>query len=133
MGGIDVYRPITEQTTTADHRPFRGNVYKTHQINKDASTGENPYIINEQGHIQDTLVSSTDNIYRRNYKKANNINLDGDIESQMDASWNNDTTERSSTDMETVKIDKWNQTLINIKILFTHLILMKCMITEILR
>ena len=24
--------------------------------------------------------------------------------------WNNDTTERSSTDMETVKIDKWNQT-----------------------
>ena len=82
----DVYRPITEQTTTADHRPFRGNVYKTHQINKDASPGENPYIINEQGHIQDTLVSVSDNIYRRNYKKANNINfLDGDIESQMDS------------------------------------------------
>ena len=30
----DVYRPVTEQTTTADHRPFRGNVYKTHQINR---------------------------------------------------------------------------------------------------
>ena len=29
----DVYRPITEQTTTSDHRPFRGNVYKTHKIN----------------------------------------------------------------------------------------------------
>ena len=108
----DVYRPITEQTTTSDHRPFRGNVYKTQKINPDASPGENPYIINEQGHIQDTLVSTSDNIYRRNYKKANNINfLDGDIESQMDASWNNDTTEKSSTDMETVSIDKWNQTV----------------------
>ena len=55
-------------------------------------------------------MSTSDNIYRRNYKKANNINfLDGDIESQMDASWKEDTTERSETDEEAVKIDKWNQ------------------------
>ena len=107
----DVYRPITEQTTTADHRPFRGNVYKTPQINQDAGPGENPYIIDEQGHIKDTLVSSSDNIYRRNYKKSNNINfLDGDIESQMDTKWNSDTTEKSILDQEAVKIDKWNQT-----------------------
>ena len=107
----DVYRPITEQTTTADHRPFRGNVYKTPQIDQDAGPGENPYIIDEQGHIKDTLVSSSDNIYRRNYKKANNINfLDGDIESQMDTKWNSDTTEKSILDQEAVKIDKWNQT-----------------------
>ena len=107
----DVYRPITEQTTTADHRPFRGNVYKTPQIDQDAGPGENPYIIDEQGHIKDTLVSSSDNIYRRNYKKSNNINfLDGDIESQMDTKWNSDTTEKSILDQEAVKIDKWNQT-----------------------
>ena len=107
----DVYRPITEQTTTADHRPFRGNVYKTPQIDQDAGPGENPYIIDEQGHIKDTLVKSSDNIYRRNYKKANNINfLDGDIESQMDTKWNSDTTEKSILDQEAVKIDKWNQT-----------------------
>ena len=107
----DVYRPITEQTTTADHRPFRGNVYKTPQIDQDAGPGENPYIIDEQGHIKDTLVKSSDNIYRRNYKKANNINfLDGDIESQMDTKWNSDTTEKSSQDTMNVKIDKWNQT-----------------------
>jgi sulfatase modifying factor 1 len=107
----DVYRPITEQTTTADHRPFRGNVYKTPKINQDAGPGENPYIIDEQGHIKDTLVSSSDNIYRRNYKKSNNINfLDGDIESQMDTKWNSDTTEKSILDQEAVKIDKWNQT-----------------------
>ena len=105
----DVYRPITEQTTTADHRPFRGNVYKTPQIDQDAGPGENPYIIDEQGHIKDTLVKSSDNIYRRNYKKANNINfLDGDIESQMDTKWNSDTTEKSSQDTENVKIDKIN-------------------------
>ena len=105
----DVYRPITEQTTTADHRPFRGNVYKTPQIDQDAGPGENPYIIDEQGHIKDTLVKSSDNIYRRNYKKANNINfLDGDIESQMDTKWNDIKTEKSSQDTENVKIDKIN-------------------------
>ena len=105
----DVYRPITEQTTTADHRPFRGNVYKTPQIDQDAGPGENPYIIDEQGHIKDTLVSSSDNIYRRNYKKANNVNfLDGDIESQMDTKWNDIKTEKSSQDTENVKIDKIN-------------------------
>ena len=105
----DVYRPITEQTTTADHRPFRGNVYKTHQIDQNAGPGENPYIIDEQGHIKDTLVNSSDNIYRRNYKKANNINfLDGDIESQMGTKWNDNKTEKSSQDTENVKIDKIN-------------------------
>ena len=105
----DVYRPITEQTTTADHRPFRGNVYKTPQIDQDAGPGENPYIIDEQGHIKDTLVKSSDNIYRRNYKKANNVNfLDGDIESQMDTKWNDNKTEKSSQDTENVKIDKIN-------------------------
>ena len=105
----DVYRPITEQTTTSDHRPFRGNVYKTPQINQDAGPGENPYIIDEQGHIKDTLVKSSDNIYRRNYKKANNVNfLDGDIESQMDTKWNDNKTEKSSQDTENIKIDKIN-------------------------
>jgi len=105
----DVYRPITEQTTTADHRPFRGNVYKTQQIDQNAGPGENPYIIDEQGHIKDTLVNSSDNIYRRNYKKANNVNfLDGDIESQMGTKWNDNKTEKSSQDTENVKIDKIN-------------------------
>ena len=30
-------------------------------------------LINEQGHIQDTLVNENDNIYRRNYKKSQTI------------------------------------------------------------
>ena len=106
----DVYRPITEQTSTEDHRPYRGNVFTTQQLNPDAGPGENPYIIDEQGHIKDTLVDVADNVYRRNYKKANNINfLDGDIESQMSSQWNNDTSEQSVIDNSKVSIDKWNQ------------------------
>ena len=105
----DVYRPIIEESFT-DHRPFRGNVYSTKQINQDAGPGENPYIVDEQGHIKDTLINPADNVYRRNYKKANNINyLDGDIESQMGNQWNSDTTEESIVDQRNVSIDKWNQ------------------------
>ena len=34
-------------------------------------------------------VDDADNVYRRNYKKSDNINyLDGDIESQMGIDWN---------------------------------------------
>ena len=32
---MDVYRPVIEQTTTADHRSFRGNVYKTDSLDSD--------------------------------------------------------------------------------------------------
>ena len=101
----DVYRPIIEQTSTTDHRPFRGNIFTTQQ--KDEN-GE--FIIDPQGYIKDTLVNSLSNIYRRNYKKANNINyLDGDIESQMNSNWSTDTSETSTIDKSKVKIDKWNQ------------------------
>ena len=83
MGDL-MFIDLLQNKHNNDHRPFRGNVYKTFIKNENGS--ENPYEVDEQGHIKDTLVSSSDNIYRRNYKKANNINfLDGDIESQMDA------------------------------------------------
>ena len=108
----DVYRPITEQTTTADHRPFRGNVFKKHKEKND----DGNYEIDSLGHIVQTNVNSSDNIYRRNYKKANNINyLDGDIESQMNTTWNTDTSETSDIDKSTVNIDKWNQKVIKYK------------------
>ena len=106
----DVYRPITEQTTTADHRPFRGNIYETPKINTDAAPGENPYLIDSLGHIAQTEVNEDDNIYRRNYKKSNNINyLDGDIESQLNADWGNEIEETSETDNASVQIDKRNK------------------------
>lgn len=102
----DVYRPITELTTTTDNNPYRGNVFSTKKRNSNASPGENPYIIDQQGRVIDTLVDPSDNIYRRNYKRSNNINyLDGDIESQMGGTIS-DTEENGSVDNENIIIDK---------------------------
>ena len=105
----DVYRPITELTTTTDNNPYRGNVFATKKRDSEASPGENPYIIDKQGRVVDTLVDPSDNIYRRNYKRSNNINfLDGDIESQMGGTIN-DTEENGSVDNENIVIDKRNK------------------------
>jgi len=100
----DVYRPVTEQTATTDHRPFRGTVFKTHK-KKDA-TGNYP--MDSLGHIVQIEVNSSKNELRRNYKKSNNINfLDGDIESQMWTS-TKDTSESSSEDKSKIDLDKRN-------------------------
>ena len=32
---MDVYRPVIEQTSTADHRSFRGNVFQTYKTDSD--------------------------------------------------------------------------------------------------
>ena len=54
-------------------------------------------------------VDEQGNVYRRNYKKSDNINyLDGDIESQMGIDWNNFLNEKMEADTAKVKIDKWN-------------------------
>jgi len=100
----DVYRPITEQTTTSDHRPFRGNIFKKHKDKND--NGE--YDIDSLGHIVQTEVNPDENIYRRNYKMADNINyLDGDIESQMGRT-TKDVDENSDEDRSKIDIDKRN-------------------------
>ena len=50
------------------------------------------------------------NVYRRNYKKSDNINYnDGDIESQMGIDWNTFLNETAIADTARVRIDKWNQ------------------------
>ena len=49
---MDVYRPITEQTTTTDHRPFRGNIFTQYQTDEDGN-----FIVDEQGYIKDTVVN----------------------------------------------------------------------------
>ena len=106
----DVYRPVSEQAGTSDHRPFRGNVYTTQAKDSDAGPGENPYMYDSLGHIKRTTVDPSDNVYRRNYKKSNNINyLDGDIESQMTTGWDTIQEERSDMDKNTVDLDKRNK------------------------
>lgn len=101
---MDVYRPIIEQTTTADHGSFRGNVYKTDSLDSDGMV-----VFDDLGRAIKGDVNVQENAYRRNYKKADNINyLNGDIESQMGIDWNNFLDETAEADTSKVKIDKWN-------------------------
>ena len=65
---MDVYRAEIEQTSTNDHRKFRGNVYKEYNTTEDGIP-----IINEiDGRIEKRDIDETDpaNIYRRNYKES---------------------------------------------------------------
>jgi sulfatase modifying factor 1 len=103
---MDVYRPVIEQTTLADHRSFRGNVYTTQKTDEDGFIAEKDSL----GRITMVPVDVQGNVYRRNYKKSDNINyLDGDIESQMGIDWNNFLEETTTSDTARVQIDKWNQ------------------------
>ena len=103
---MDVYRPVIEQTSGTDHRPFRGSVFKTQKRDEDGFIEEKDSL----GRITMVDVDVQDNVYRRNYKKADNINYnDGDIESQMGIDWNNFLDESSEADTASVRIDKWNQ------------------------
>ena len=102
---MDVYRPVIEQTASADHRSFRGNVYLTQERDEDGFVAEKDSL----GRIKMVPVDVQGNTYRRNYKKADNINYgDGDIESQMGIDWNNFLNEKAESDTSKVKIDKWN-------------------------
>ena len=70
----------------------------------------------------------------KNYKKSDNINyLDGDIESQMGIDWNTFLDETSDKDTSKVKIDKWNQSVTNMKTTQEPETVLKCMTTEILQ
>ena len=103
---MDVYRPEIEQTTISDHRNFRGNVYTTQKTDEDGFIAEKDSL----GRITMIPVDVQGNIYRRNYKKSDNINyLDGDIESQMGIDWNSFLEEITTSDTARVQIDKWNK------------------------
>ena len=103
---MDVYRPVIEQTTTADHRSFRGNVYQTDSLDSDGMI-----VFDDLGKAIQVNVNVQDNAYRRNYKKSDNINyLNGDIESQMGVNWNDLLEETAASDTGKVNIDKWNKT-----------------------
>jgi len=102
---MDVYRAEIEQTSTTDHRNFRGNVYYTDALDDDGQA-----MVDSLGRIIQVPVDEKGNAYRRNYKKSDNINyLDGDIESQMGADWRKDLDETTTADTARVDIDKWNQ------------------------
>lgn len=80
---MDVYRPSTPSDAN-DINPFRGNVYMTKVLDADGMIAEKDSL----GRITYREVTVEDNINRRNYRQADNINyLDGDLESQLGDSW----------------------------------------------
>jgi sulfatase modifying factor 1 len=80
---MDVYRPNTPGDA-GDINPYRGNVYVTKVLDSDGMIAEKDSL----GRITYREVTVEDNINRRNYRQADNINyLDGDLASQLTDTW----------------------------------------------
>ncbi len=92
---LDVYRPLSHEDVS-DISPFRGNIFKTPK--KDYQGFLVPK--DSLGRIQYRDVTIDENINRRNYRKANNINYrDGDLESTISNDWKNQTGNQNTTDL----------------------------------
>ena len=71
---MDVYRPLSPEDKS-DFNPVRGNVFKTAQRDEEGAIAEKDSL----GHIPLRSVTEEENVDRRNYTKADNINyLDAD-------------------------------------------------------
>ncbi len=76
---FDVYRPLSFEDVE-DFRPFRGNVFTKKVLDQEGYIAEKDSL----GRIRHEKVSEEENVDRRNYSKANNINyLDGDYSSSV--------------------------------------------------
>jgi gliding motility-associated lipoprotein GldJ len=74
---MDVYRPLSPEDVS-DFRAFRGNVYKTVVRNEDNTVSDKDSL----GRIKFRNVTEEESAERRNYRKADNIDVfDGDKES----------------------------------------------------
>ncbi len=78
---LDVYRPMSTEDMT-DFNPFRGNVYKKKKVDSDGLIQEKDSL----GRVVYEDVTVEENVTRRNYRKANNINyIDGDYSSVLNS------------------------------------------------
>ena len=76
---MDVYRSLTNEDSD-DFRAFRGNYYETYVKDEWGYVAE----VDSLGRMQKRPVTLEENLNRRNYKKADNINIvDGDLESSI--------------------------------------------------
>jgi len=70
----DVYRPLSPEDKS-DFNPYRGNVFQTAQRDEEGTIAEKDSL----GHIPMRNVTEEENVDRRNYTKADNMNyLDAD-------------------------------------------------------
>ncbi len=71
---MDVYRPLSPEDKS-DFNPYRGNVFQTAQRDEEGTIAEKDSL----GHIPMRNVTEEENVDRRNYTKADNMNyLDAD-------------------------------------------------------
>ena len=83
---MDVYRKTVQPVGADDMDPFRGNIYRTPELDED-----NEVFIGDDGQIRYKEVDFQAN--RRNYRQANNVNyLDGDRASNLD-NWQDEVDE----------------------------------------
>ena len=83
---LDVYRPLSSEDVD-DYRPFRGNIFTKKKVDFEGILVEKDSL----GRIQYEEVTDEENLTRRNYRKANNINYrDGDQMSIITNDWLND-------------------------------------------
>ena len=76
---MDIYRPMVDPNTS-DLNPFRGNVFETWERDEDRFIVEKDSL----GNIIKRNETVEENLNRRNYNKADNINyLDGDYDSRV--------------------------------------------------
>ncbi len=87
--------------------------------------------VDSLGRVQMVPVDVQGNAYRRNYKKADNINyLNGDIESQMGIDWNNLLDETAQVDTSKVKLISGIRMHLKYKDDAPEEIVMRCMLME---
>jgi gliding motility-associated lipoprotein GldJ len=80
---LDVYR-VSTGVDAKGINPYRGNYYMTKVTDSDGMIAEKDSL----GRISYRAVTVEENINRRNYRQADNINyLDGDLASQLTTSW----------------------------------------------
>ncbi len=91
---LDVYRPLSYQDFS-DYSPYRGNVFKKKMVDYQGFLVQKDSL----GQIRYEEVTTEENVTRRNYRKANNINYrDGDHQSLIDKDWLVEPEESNTTD-----------------------------------
>ena len=103
---MDVYRPLNTEDNS-DFRPFRGNVYQKLLVDEEGYVAEKDSL----GRLQKVDVTDEENLDRRNYQRADNINfLDGDYESHIDRlHWGDDFENTEEKKTETTFMYEYGQ------------------------
>ena len=99
---LDVYR-VSTGVDAKGINPYRGNYYMTKVTDSDGMIAEKDSL----GRISYRAVTVDENINRRNYRQADNINyLDGDLASQLRSEWKKSSEEGDAGTEDAASVDE---------------------------